>query len=142
VRDKKIALGAGTQSTFPSGRYPALFLFFAAPATGHTVEENEKALYEIIERLKKQPVDAETLQRIKTKLRAELIRKLDSNSGLAAELCSYSVNYGDWRKLFTELEDYNRVTADDVQRVAQKWLIPSSRTVAYTFTPEKEGGAK
>jgi predicted Zn-dependent peptidase len=142
VRDNKIALGAGTQSTFPSGRYPALFLFFAAPATGHSVEENEKALYEIIERLKKEKVDAATLQRIKTKLRAELIRKLDSNSGLAAELCSYSVNYGDWRKLFTQLDEYNRVTADDVQRVAKTWLIPGGRTVAYTFTPEKEGGAK
>src|SRR5580658_8027648 len=142
VRDKKIALGAGTQSTFPSGRYPSLFLFFAAPATGHTVEENEKALNEITERLKKEKVDAATLQRIKTKLRAELIRKLDSNSGLAEELCSYSANYGDWRKLFTQLDDYNRVTADDVRRVAQKWLIPSGRTVAYTFTPEKEGGAK
>ena len=45
---------------------------------------------------------------MKTKLRAELIRKLDNNSGLAAELCSYAVNYGDWRKLFTELDDYNK----------------------------------
>jgi len=57
-------------------------------------------------------------------------------------LCSYSVNYGDWRKLFTQLDDYNRVTAEDVQRVAKTWLIPSARTVAYTFTPEKEEGAK
>jgi predicted Zn-dependent peptidase len=138
VRDKKIALGAGTQSTFPSGRYPSLFLFFAAPASGHTVEENEKGLYEIIERMKREKIDAATLQRIKTKLRADLIRKLDSNSGLASELCSYSVNYGDWRKLFTELDDYNRVTAEDVQRVAKTWLIPSTRTVAYTFAPEKE----
>jgi predicted Zn-dependent peptidase len=142
VRDKKIALGAEAQSTFPSGRYPSLFLLFAAPATGHTVEENEKALNEIIERVKNEKVDDATLQRIKTKLRAALIRKLDSNSGLASELCAYSVNYGDWRKLFTELDDYNRVTAEDVQRVAKKWLISSARTVAYTFAPAKEGGAK
>ncbi len=44
VRDKKIALGAGSQSTFPSGRYPSLFLFFVAPSSGHTVQEGEKVL--------------------------------------------------------------------------------------------------
>ena len=40
VRDKKIALGAGSQPAFPSAKYPALFLFFIAPAEGHSVEEN------------------------------------------------------------------------------------------------------
>src|SRR5262249_2297415 len=104
VRDKKTALGAGSQSTFPGARYPSLFLFFVAPSSGHSVEENEKELDTIIERVKKEKIDAEALQRVKTKLRAGLIRKLDNNSGLAAELCSYYVNYGDWRKLFTELE--------------------------------------
>jgi predicted Zn-dependent peptidase len=104
VRDKQIALGAASQSTFPSGKYPALFLFFAVPAAGHTVEENEKALYQIIERVKKEKVDDASLQRVKTKLRADLIRKLDSNSGLAGELSTFAANFGDWRKLFTQLD--------------------------------------
>ncbi len=141
VRDKKIALGAGSQSSFPAARYPSLFLFFVAPASGHTVDENEKELDAIIERVKKEKIDAESLQRVKTKLRADLIRKLDNNAGLASELCTYYVNFGDWRKLFTELEDYDRVTADDVQRVAKTYLKKDTRTVAYTYTPA-EGGAK
>ena len=98
-------------------------------------------VYEIIERVKKEKPDAEALQRVKTNLRASLIRKLDSNSGLAAELCAYQAEYGDWRKLFTVLDDYDHVTAEDVQRVAQKYLIESSRTVAYTAAPSK-GDAK
>ena len=141
VRDKKIALAAGSQSSFPSGKYPPLFLFFVVPASGHTVEENEKAAHEIIERVKKEKVDNESLERVKTKLRANLIRKLDNNSGLASELCSYAVSYGDWRKLFTELDDYNKITADDVQRVARTYLIDNTRTVAYTYAPP-EGAAK
>ncbi len=77
---------------------------------------------------------------MKTKLRATLIRKLDNNGGLAAELASYSSNFGDWRKLFTELDDYEKVTAEDVQRVAQTYLVEKSRTVAYpTFVPKEEG---
>ena len=138
---KKIALGAGSQATFPSGRYPPLFLFFVAPSTGHSIEENEKALYAIIDRVKKEKIDTETLARVKTKLRAALIRKLADNSGLASELCEYYAAYGDWRKLFTELEEYDKITADDVQRVAKKYLVDDTRTVAYTVAPA-EGGAK
>jgi predicted Zn-dependent peptidase len=135
VRDKKIALGAFAQPTFPGGKYPDLFIFFLVPNSGHSIEENEKACYEIIERLKTEKVDEATLQRIRTKIRAGLIRKLDSNSGMAEEMTSYYVNYGDWRKLFTGIEDIEKVTADDVQRVARQYLIPQTRTVVYTVPP-------
>lgn len=139
VRDKQIALAAESVSTFPSGKYPSLFLFFVVPSAGHTVEENEKAIYAIIERVKSQPVDAEAILRVKTKLRADLIRRLDSNSGLAAELPSYYANYGDWRKLFTELQEYDRVTAADVERVAKTYLTGATRTVAQTYAPAGRG---
>jgi predicted Zn-dependent peptidase len=135
VRDKQMALGAGSQPGFPGGKYPSLFLFFVAPSTGHSVEENEKEVYRIIEQVKTTPADAESLDRIKTKLRADVIRKLASNSGLASELASYYVNYGDWRKLFSELDDFNKVTAADVQRVAKQYLVEDHRTVGYTFVP-------
>ncbi|HVP46785.1 MAG TPA: hypothetical protein VMT32_09385, partial [Bryobacteraceae bacterium] len=55
--------------------------------------------------------------------------------GLAQLLTSYYVNYGDWRKLFTSLDDINRVTADDVQRVARKYFITNARTEAFNFQP-------
>src|SRR5580765_4321885 len=138
VRDKKIALGAASYATYPGGKYPGLFLFFVVPNSGHTVDEMEKAVYEIVDRVKKDKPDAAALQRVKINLRAALIQKLDSNSGLASELASYQALYGDWRKLFTELEEVNQVTAEDVQRVAQKYLLENTRTVVYTYTPSKE----
>jgi len=136
VRDKQMALGAGSAAEFPGGKYPSLFLFYVAPSSGHTSEENQKELDRIIQHVKTTKVDDATLQRVKTKLRASLIRRLNSNSGLASELCSYYVAYGDWRTLFTELDDYNKVTADDVQRVANTYLVKEHRTVAYTYVPE------
>jgi predicted Zn-dependent peptidase len=132
VRDKQIALGAATVATLPAGRHPNLFAFISAPSSGHTVEESEKAWYEIIDRLKKEPVDKETLERVKTKLRAGLIRGLDSNSGLASELAQYYAAYGDWRKLFTGINEIDKVTAEDVQRVAKQYFESSGRTVAYS----------
>jgi predicted Zn-dependent peptidase len=141
VRDKQIALGAESIGSFPGGKYPSLFLFFVAPSAGHSIDENEKAINEIVERVKTQPVEPEALQRVKTKLRAALIQKLDNNSGLASELSTYEANFGDWRKLFTELDEYNKVTAEDVMRVAKTYLVESGRTVAYTAAPVK-GDAK
>jgi predicted Zn-dependent peptidase len=142
VRDKKIALEAASEGTFPGGKYPHLFLFVLVPNLGHTLEENEKACYSIIEKLKTDTVDDATLRRVKTKVRADLIRRLDSNSGMASELTSYYVNYGDWRKLFTAIDDIDKVTAQDVQRVAKKYLIPEVRTVAYTVPPPSGSPAK
>jgi predicted Zn-dependent peptidase len=110
------------------------------PNAGHTLEENEKAAYDIVERTKTQPIDPAAVQRVKTKLRAGLIEGLASNTGLAETLASYQANYGDWRKVFTELDEYNKVTAEDVQRVAKEYLIETSRTVAWTYVPE--GAAK
>ena len=136
VRDKQMALAAASEPTFPGGKYPSMFLFFAMPATGHSLEENEKELDSLIEQVKTTQVDDQTLNRIKTNLRASLIRKLTGNGGLASELCSYYVNFGDWRRLFTELDDYNKITAEDVQRVATKYLVAAHRTVAYTVAAE------
>ena len=141
VRDKKISLGAFADASFPGGKYPNLFLFYLVPNRGHTVEENEKACYEIIERLKTQKVDAQTLERVKTKVRAGLIRRMDSDSGMAEELASYYAQYGDWRKLFTSIEDIDKVTADDVQRVARTYLTPETRTVVFTVPPPVSGPA-
>ncbi len=142
VRDKQIALAAGAESSFPGGKYPGLFILFLVPNQGHTVEENEKAAYDIVERVKREKVSDETLNRIKTKVRASLIRRLDSNSGMAEALTFYYANFGDWRKLFTSIDDVAKVTADDVQRVARQYLIPDTRTVAYTTVPSKTSAAK
>ncbi len=142
VRDKQIALEVEADDTFPGGKYPNLFLFFLAPAAGHTIADNEKALYDVLDKFKSQKVDAVTLARVKTKTRASLIQRLDSNPGLASLLTTYHAIYGDWRKLFTSLDELDRVTADDVQRVAQECFVPEKRTVAYLVAPKQAGGAK
>lgn len=132
VRDNKLALEVETADTFPDGRYPNLFLFFVTPALGHTVEENERALGELLGTFKARKIDARTLDRVKIKARASVIRRLDNNEGLASLLTANYAAYGDWRKLFTSLDDLDKVTAEDVQRVAQQYLVTPSETSAYT----------
>jgi predicted Zn-dependent peptidase len=144
VRDKKISLAAGAVANMPGSKYPSLFMLYAVPAVGHSVEENERAAYAILDKLSKEPVDAAALDRAKTKLRAGVIRQLDNNPGMAMQLALYHVSYGNWRKLFTAIDDLNKVTAADVQRVAREYFGKANRTVAYTVTPKpaSPGGAK
>ena len=118
VRDKKIALAARQRSR-PSPaeniRRCSSFSWFHPAATRS--RKTKKRCYEIIEHVKKEKIDAETLKRVKTKLRAELIRKLDSNSGLAAELCSYSVRL--WR-LAQAVHRTRRIQQDHRRRCAAR----------------------
>lgn len=138
VRDKKLALEAGAESEFPGGKYPSLFFFYLIPGLGHTAAENEKELDSIIANLKKEKVDAAALARVKVRTRANLIRQLDDNAGLAQLLATYYAAYGDWKRLFTDLDEIDKVTADDVQRVVRQYFTNDNRTVAVTFQPEGE----
>ncbi|MBM3783945.1 MAG: insulinase family protein [Acidobacteria bacterium] len=141
VRDKKLALVADTGATFPSGKYPSLFVYFAVPNAGKTVDELEKAWDEVIERIKKSGVDEPTVKRVKTNARAGLLRALDSNSGLARAMASTYMGYGDWRKIFTDIEELEKVTPADVKRVANQYFDLTNKTVA-TIIPPAQGAAQ
>ncbi len=138
VEKKRIALAVQGIASFPGGKYPNLYLFYALPNPGKTIEEVEKSIYEIIEHLKKEPIDEVTLKRVKTKVRAGLIRQLASNSGLASQLTYYKANYGDWRMMFQGVDEIEKVTAADVQRVVKKYFVEKARTVAFHVKPSQE----
>jgi predicted Zn-dependent peptidase len=138
VRDKKLALGTQTIAQFPGGKYDSLFLYYGVPNQGKTADELEKAWEEIIGRIQKEGVDEATVKRVKVKSRAGLLRALDSNSGLAGALASTWMEYGDWRKIFTDLEELDKVTPADVQRVARTYFAPRNKTVGVTVQPKNE----
>ena len=141
VRDKKIAAGAGGFNGFPGEKYPNLFTFFAFTTPGHTPAEVEAAIAEEIERIKNEEVPAAELQSVKTRVKANLVRQLASNSGLALQLASYQTLFGDWRELFREVERIDKVTAADVKRVANATFRPNNRTIGKIESTTK-GAAK
>jgi predicted Zn-dependent peptidase len=138
VKEKKIAIDSSAFQGLPGNKYPGLFLFYAVPAKGHTNKECEEAIYTEIERLKTELVSPEELKKAKTRSRADLIRQLDSNSGLAAELTFYEVVTGDWRNLFKELDKIEKVEASDIQRVSKEYFTSKNRTVGVIETVPME----
>jgi predicted Zn-dependent peptidase len=130
VRDKKIASEAEGGTGFPGVKYPHIFYFFAAPMPGHTPEEVATAIHVEIDRLKKEEISDDELKMVKTRAKANLLRSLDDNEGLATSLAVYQTLYGDWRELFRTVDRINAVTKADIRRVAGQVFVPTNRTVA------------
>jgi predicted Zn-dependent peptidase len=130
VRDKKIAAGAAGFNGFPGEKYPNLFAFFGIPTPGHTTDEIQTAIDQEIERLKTEDVTADELAMVKERRKANLIRALGNNSGLAIQLATAQTRFGDWRQLFRQIDRIEKVTAADVRRVATETFVPRNRTIA------------
>jgi predicted Zn-dependent peptidase len=141
VRDKKLAVAAAGFGGFPGNKYPSLFAFIGIPTAGHTASEMAEPIHAELERLKSEDVPADELQSIKTRAKAQLLRQLDSNSGLALQLATYQTIFGDWRELFHDVEKIDKVTPADIKRVANATFIPTNRTTAMIESAKKATAA-
>src|SRR6516225_11092505 len=143
VRDQKIAAAAAGFSGFPGTKYAHLFAFYGVPVPGHTNQEIQKSIQAEIVKLKIQDVTDEELQMFKTRTKADLIRGLASNEGLAQQLATYQTRYGDWRELFRYLDRVDKVTKADIRRVSNQAFAESNRTVGViqTQTASSQPGA-
>ncbi len=142
VRDQQIAAAAEGIGPYPGDKYPSLFVFDAAPLPGHTAAEMREAIHKEIEKLKTSDVSDTELAMYKTRARADLLRGLADNQGLANALAEYQTRYGDWRELFTQLDKVDKVTKADIRRVANEVFVASNRTSAEIDTEASAGQAK
>lgn len=130
VRDQQISAQAEGFSGFPGDKYPGLFAFFAVPNPDHTPAEMRTAIHKEIDKLKTTDVTDDELAMFKTRARADLLRGLGDNQGLAEQLATYQMRYGDWRELFNQLKRIDAVTKTDIRRVANKTFTDGNRTYA------------
>jgi predicted Zn-dependent peptidase len=139
VRDKKIAAFSAGFSGLPGTKYPHLFAFYAVPLPGHTTQEVADGIHAEIERLKREDISDEELRMIKTRTKANLIRGLGENEGLATQLAIYQMRYGDWRELFRSVDRIDKVTKADIRRVANQTFLVTNRTIGVIETSSAKG---
>jgi predicted Zn-dependent peptidase len=101
-------------------------------------EDVEAAIYAEIERLKKEPIADWELQKAKNSTRRNLINGLQSSLLRAITIGQYAVYYNDPNLINTRLDKVAAVTKEDVQRVANKYLADTNRTVVITM-PQAKG---
>ena len=136
VYDQQIALQAGGQAITLED--PGVFYFYSVMQQGHTVEEGEKSLEEEIDRLKTQPVSTAELEKSKNQLIAGLVFERATVLDKADALGHAAVLLGDWRQANRQLAEYQKVTAADVQAVANKYFRAENRTVVNMLPEKKE----
>ncbi|MHC4663341.1 MAG: M16 family metallopeptidase [Planctomycetota bacterium] len=137
VREKELATSCSC--SIDVSKFPGSFTFEGTAKGRHTPEQVEQALYEIIEGIKKKPVLEKDLKRAKKQMRARMIRMLGSNGGLAYMLAGASCMY-DWRELLKVPARIEKVSDDDIMRVAKKYFVKTNRTVGIVTQPKKESG--
>jgi predicted Zn-dependent peptidase len=132
VREKQLAVSASASSR-PQW-YVGSFQFNATPRVDKGVkpEDLEKEIWAEVEKVKKEGLTEEEIQKAKNKGEAAFVRGLASTAGLAGRVGRADLMRG-WRSILTDLDDLKKVTNDDIKRVAAKYFVKdNSLTAIYT----------
>lgn len=136
VDEKRLAVNVFThrETSFD----PYLYSVYAIAAANETADELEQEVYAILDEIKENGVTDKELQKAKNQYKMGFYHSMTTNSGRAGLLGTYEVFYGDYKNMFSALETYNKVTNEDIKRVAAKYFVKNSRTVGILKDLENE----
>jgi len=115
---------------------PGLTYFGAEVLKDKSIDTVKRIMIETIEQYAKTPPTKEDLDRIKTKNLKNIELLLNNAQRVGVGLSEY-IALGDWRMLFHTRNQLEKLTPEDIQRVAQKYFIPANRTAGVFIPTEK-----
>ncbi|MFI5204546.1 MAG: M16 family metallopeptidase [Flavobacteriales bacterium] len=110
---------------------PGLVIMLGIAAGGITADALETSMNVEIEKVKNELISDEEFTKLKNQIENDFIGNFDNIQGIAENLANYHVYYGDANLINTELNRYLKVTREDIQRVAKKYLANENRVVLY-----------
>lgn len=127
VDKKQLANMVG--SDFSESFDPNLFTLYAIAAKGIKESEIESAIYSEIDKIKKDGITENELQKIKNQKLIEFYAQIETINGKSNNIGTYELFFGDYRKMFDAPAEYSKVSIEDVKRVAIQYFNKSNRTV-------------
>jgi zinc protease len=115
---------------------PGALLFMAQVAKDKELSQTEQAFVDTLEGVSENPITEEEVERAKTKLLKGIELSFNNTQSVALQLTEW-VGMGDWRLLFLNRDRIEKVTAEDVQKAAEEYLVDDNRTLAL-FIPEAQ----
>lgn len=131
VKEKEMVTGVG--GFMDEKRGVGGFYTNATLRPGAKTEDVEAIIYAEIDRLKKEPIADWELQKAKNSTRRNFINGLQSSLSRAVTMGQYTVYYNEPNLINTRLDKVAAVTKEDVQRVANKYLVDTNRTIIVTM---------
>ncbi len=127
VDKKQLANMVG--SDFNESFDPNLFNIYAIAAKGVKEVDIESAIYAEIDKIKKDGITENELQKIKNQKLIEFYAQIETINGKSNNIGTYELFFGDYRKMFDAPAEYSKVSIEDVKRVASQYFNKSNRTV-------------
>jgi predicted Zn-dependent peptidase len=134
----KQQLASGVSTGFGETFDPGLFTITAATNKGKKVEDLESAIYVELEKIKKDGVTNNELQKVKNQKLIEFYNQVETINGKSNNIGTYEVFFGDYKKMFDAPAAYSKVTNEDVKRVANEYIKKTNRTVGVLKTNTEE----
>ena len=116
-------------SVFPEALDPTLFIIFAVCTKETSEEALEKAIYKEIDKIIKEGVTEQELGKVKNRKLMDFYHSMETINRRANTIGTYEIFFGGYEKLFSAPEEYRKVNAGDIQRVAAAYFKKSNRTV-------------
>ncbi len=110
---------------------PGLALVFGIVNMGVSPADLENAMDREIDLVKKEPISETEFQKLRNQIENDMITNISTMEGIAENLANYHVYFKDADLINTEINRYMKVTKEDIQRTAQKYLVKENRVVLY-----------
>ena len=130
VRETQLGVNVGAFAV--DNRGPTLFRVVGIAALGADVFQLETNIYEQIERIKQEPVEAWELEKARNGARRSFVSSLGSSLQRAIALSRYALFYDDPGLINSRAERVADVSIEDLQRVARQYFVKNNRTVVVT----------
>lgn len=114
---------------------PGVMSFFVEQKPGQSIDDARTTFLKVVEGIKTTPITQEEVDRAKARLSKNFELALADSQRLSMML-AFAEGEGDWRNALLGHEEIAKVTAADVQKAAEKYLIASNRTLG-EFIPTK-----
>jgi predicted Zn-dependent peptidase len=135
VDDKKMALQIGAFNN--SQEDYGMYLIYGIPMTGTTSEALTAGIDEEIKKMQTELISERDFQKLQNVYENQYVNNNTSIEGIAENLATYYLLYGDINLINTEIEMYRSITREEIREAAKKYLNPNQRMIL-DYVPAKD----